>query len=120
MKEECVTNKLWIACLENWVVKQDEKLKELDDNLKRLDRDGLIDEENAEILNLKRKATSLQIDLKSMKTTNISKKTKVSLPKESTKSKTICKCDECDQTFSKTCDLEVHYEEHENKKKVYL
>ena len=65
---ENLSNRLRIESLENWVLRQSGDIEEVRENIVRLDKDGVIDEENQMIESLKRKVTNLEIDLNSLKT----------------------------------------------------
>ena len=65
LEHEQVTNKSRIEALENWVLKQNDLILELEQNLTKVDQNGVI--ENVEMENVKKKIVSLEIDAVSLK-----------------------------------------------------
>ena len=56
-----VTNQSRIEALENWALKQNDQILELKQNVVRLDRDGIIEKENVDIVTIKKGIVSLEI-----------------------------------------------------------
>ena len=86
------TTKNRLESLESWVLRQDEKLKEMD--IKAVENYETIKEMKEQVATLE------------------------GIPKDSkeTKRREI-KCNICEKTFERTCDLEIHMDEHEAEKK---
>ena len=111
---ENVTNKCRLESLENWVLKQDKVIKELDEKLLRLDKNGVVIEENTEIANLRKKVVGIELDISSIKNTRQEK-----LAKSAANSHKPLKCDECSESFVKACELEMHVEDEHKKEKPF-
>ena len=103
MEREDITNKAKIEYLENWVINQNDTIKELKD-----EKEGFTKECNA-VENLKKKVDGIENEICCLTKGN-------AVAKESQNSKKGIKCDECGLTFSKTCQLELHLVEHEKPK----
>ena len=113
LSSENVTNNVRIEMLENWVQKQGEVIKKLDDKLATLDKNGVIFKENEEIQTIQKKMLSLEEDLGSLKVMNTkSKKSNTKIDQTFQNSKST-KCSQCEETFSRNCDLENHFEVHQ-------
>ena len=67
LEVENLTNRSRIESLENWILKQDESIKELEENLQRLDRNGVVIKENSDITNLKKKFIGIGLDVSALK-----------------------------------------------------
>ena len=105
-----VTNQSRIEALENWVLRQNDQILELEQNVARLDRDGVIEKENVEIVTMKKRIVSLEIDVSNVKT----KPETLPTPNLSTQRT----CQKCNSNFPRTCDLENHMiAEHNVEKK---
>ena len=98
LSRDNVTNNVRIEMLENWVQKQGKVIKNLDDKLATLDKNGVIFKENEEIDIIQRKLSSLEEDLACLKVMNTKSKklnTKVAQTCHNSKS---AKCSQCDET----------------------
>ena len=106
MEREDLTNKAKIEYLENWVIKQNDAIEEL--SKKQDEKEVFAKESNADE-KLKEKVNGLENEISRLKKEN-------ACTKESLNPKNKIKCDECGLTFFKTCELELHLEEHGKKK----
>ena len=108
LEHEKVTDQSRIEALENWVLKQNDKICELEQNIVRVDKNGVLEKENADIEDFKKRISSLEIDFRNARDkANV----KVISPAETVRStETVTKksCKECNRNFFKTCDLEKH------------
>ena len=96
LSSENVTNNVRVEMLENWVLKQGEVIKKLDDKLLTLDKNGVIFKENEEIYIIQKKMSNLEEDLSWLKSMNTkSKKLNTKIDKTCQNSKSI-KCNQCD------------------------
>ena len=140
------SNKARIESLENWVMKQDDAIKKLDEKLFRLDENGVLVKESNEIETIRKKLVSVEIDISSMKMRtgggikvfdgneikeNVDvenlKQTVINLEarmlggeKLSTDKivrKNSKSCNICDKILEQNCDYEKHMEEHQIEKK---
>jgi len=116
-----VTNQTRIEALENWVLRQSDQIKELENNLVRIDNNGVIENEKVEIVEIKKKIVSLATDLCNVR--NRSRIMNVIKPTAEPENQKILKttikqyCKECKHSFTRTCDLEKHMvSEHASKK----
>ena len=91
IEHENRTNKLRLESLEDWVMKQNESIKDLDNKIE-VEAKKLKEQVNENVQNT---STSPSHELP----------------------KSVFKCKECGKTFSKNCQLEDHLEEHESLKK---
>ena len=114
---ECkdVTNRTRIEALENWVLKQDDLIKDLNKKLDTMDANGAIIQESSEIETIKKQIVSLEIDMKSDKSAKSSRKNDEQEIGNNTRSKSV-KCEDCGRLFSRNCDFEEHLEEHQTDK----
>lgn len=115
-REDC-TNKAKIEYLENWVIKQNNTLEELSEKITRLDENGFLVKESGNIEYLKKKVTNVEIDVGNkiskfeITLRQVQADRRIPANKNPHKKPNI-KCAECEETFTKTCDLELHMEEH--------
>ena len=109
------TNKAKIESLENWVMKQDDAIKKLDEKLTRLDENGVFVKESNEMETIKKKLISVEIDISSMKMQTRREKEGAGVNRTK---KNYIKCKKCSKQFEKNSDFEKHMtEEHEQEKK---
>ena len=106
MEREDLTNKAKIEYLENWVIKQNDAIEEIS---KKLNEKEVFAKECNAVEKLKKKVDGIENEMSCLKRGN-------PFTKEIQNPKTEIKCDECGLTFFKTCELELHLEEHEKKK----
>ena len=102
MECEVLTNKTKIEYLENWVISQNDTIEDLRKKLGNVDEEDL-STKNIEVDTLKKKVEGIENEICHLKTTSIS-------------TENVIKCEECDKTFTKTYQLELHLEEHKKKK----
>jgi hypothetical protein len=67
LEQDKVSNEARLEAIENWVLKQDEPIKELGAKLMNMDENGVILEENKDMNTLKQKVMGLELDLETMK-----------------------------------------------------
>ena len=113
LEQEKVSNEARLEAIENWVLKQDEKIKELDDKLINMDENGVILKENKIMETLKQKVIGLEINLGTMKNIQACKKQ----PEKSNLREK--KCEDCGETYARNCDLEHHLESCHSKEKKH-
>ena len=113
---ENITQKSRIESLENWILKQDVSIKDLDEKLHRFDKDGTILKESVEVTEIKKKVVSLELDISALKVT---RQEILSKPDSSEAKKSLMKkCNLCDETFARNSDFENHMvDTHEAEKK---
>ena len=102
IKCEVLTNKTKIEYLENWVISQNDTIEDLRKKLGNVDEEDL-STKNIEVDTLKKKVEVIENEICHLKTTSNS-------------TENVIKCEECDKTFTKTYQLELHLEEHKKKK----
>ena len=124
LEVENLTNKSRIESLENWIMKQNESIKDLDEKLQKLDRNGVVIKENLEMTNLKKKVTGIELDVSGLKITRQERLIKPDSSDSSYKkdaqntASSIKKCKLCDETFTKNSDFENHMvDKHDVEKK---
>ena len=108
---ESRTTKIRLDMLENWIIKQDETLKELTNNGPIDDVNNVTVDKSNNLENLLMKVAYFESLVKDLKPTNKKNQQKL----DNYRSKVI-KCDQCHETFEKNCDLEHHMEDHEKAK----
>ena len=115
-----VTNILRVESLENWVVKQDEKIKDLENKLNRLDEHGEFVKESSQIGDIRNKVVGIEIEISGLKRTRQERVGKVDASDPVTKdnlNEFSKKCKLCKRIFSKNSDFEKHMaDEHEQEK----
>jgi hypothetical protein len=110
---ENITNKIRIEMIENWVQKQDDLIKKLDEKLSVVDQNGVIFRESQQIDIIQKKLSKLEIELSSPKR-NLEKNAKEEgKPPKSN----VFRCDQCDASFGRNCDLEKHFDDDHQKLK---
>ena len=119
VQHEIITNNTRIESLENWVLKQDNEINQLNDKLSCLDRNGVVLKDSKEIEDLKKKITSLEIDVNLAKKVSNSKtrNKEPELQEMNADSRKKIKCETCGKTFKENYELEIHIEEHDAVKK---
>ena len=113
VQHELITNQNRIESLENWVLRQDVTIKELEDKLDCFDKNGIILKESKAVTGLTKRIVSLEIDID-----NVKKCPKPQIPSQMTSSRSK-KCGECGESFSKNCELEIHIENVHGKEKEH-
>jgi hypothetical protein len=108
-----VSNEARLEAIENWVLKQDEQIKELGAKLMNMDENGVILEENKDMKTLKQKVMGLEINFGTMKNVQACKN------QQDKANLTEKKCKDCSQTFARNCDLEHHLESCHDKEKKH-
>ena len=83
LEQENKTSKVRIESLEHWINKQASEIIELDKKLETLDTDGIVVKENKEFSDMKKKLISLEVDILSMKSQNLSGTTQQNLERRS-------------------------------------
>ena len=111
VEHENITNQTRIESLENWVLKQNETILDLNDKLTTMDENGVVLKESKEVEKLSNKLISLEIEMKSLQRTPQVAKINIDKAKAMTKYK---KCKDCNKEFTRNSDLEKHLEEHKN------
>ena len=69
VEHENITNQTRIESLENWVLKQNETILDLNDKLIAMDENGVVLKERKEVKKLNKKFISSEIEMKSIKRT---------------------------------------------------
>ena len=109
LEQENLTNKTKIECLENWVLKQNDSIDDMIDKLARLEKNGVLVKESADVKALERKLVGIEIEISSLKNSNSRQKDSANPHAHN-----LRKCQVCDAKFDKNCDLERHVmEKHE-------
>ena len=67
LEHEQITDKSRIEALENWFLKQNDKICELEQNNVRVDKNGVLERENADIKDFEKIISSLEIDISNLK-----------------------------------------------------
>ena len=117
LEHQNVTNKARIEALENWVLKQNDAIVDLSEKLSCLDENGFIIKESSDVLTLKKRIGSIEIDLNSLKRTSM-KRNESSKPLDSNKRSK--KCNECDNRFTQNFEMENHMVEAHQRKKQHV
>ena len=99
--------------LENWVQRQDDLIKEIDDKLSVFDKNGAIATDNKKIKTIQENVNKLEEELRLSKNF---KKNNLKPNEIGSTVKTTVKCDQCRKTFPRACDLEEHLEFHSKAK----
>ena len=116
VEQGSLSDKIRIESLENWVLKQCDEIKVLNEIVSRMDKDGVVIEENEELEKVKKKIIGVEIDIETLKVLkNRIVKDNSEEPRASERKVSI-KCDECGETFIQACHLEEHMEGHGNVK----
>ena len=105
MEQIILTDKLRIESLENWVLKQDSRIKKLTENESFLD----IVKDKKEFEDLKKRIFSIESDWKNF-TADRKKIEETILEKDVTKKEVLLKCEHCDAKFQKAIQLKNPYE----------
>ena len=114
MESEILSNRAKIENLENWVIKQNKSIEDLDQKLSRLDKNGILVKESSDTESLHKKVIGIEIDFNFLKKSSLKKNEKMEPLNPKTNAK---KCNACDTVFSKNSDLEKHViDEHEQEK----
>ena len=116
LEHQNVTTKAKIEALGNWVLKQNDEVVELREKLSRLDENGFLIKESSDVLTLKNRIGSLEIDLNSLKRTSM-KRNESSEPLDINKHSK--KCNECDHRFAQNFEMENHMVEAHRQKKQH-
>ena len=106
LEQENITNKIKIEYLESWVIQQHDLIEDLDKKLARLDKNGVLIKESGDTEHLRKKVVGIEIDVNAMKKSSSKHKEPTQPPLNSKVQ--VKKCKECDKTFAKNSDLEVH------------
>ena len=123
LEVENTTNRSRIEALENWILKHDEKINNLNAALQRLDKNGVIIEENLELVDLKKKVISIEVNISGLKISRQERLTnpdsiRLTTDTESQKS-FMQKCKVCDKRFNKNSDFENHMVDEHGQEKKY-
>ena len=114
LEKENTTNKVKIEYLESWVVKQHDLIEDLNQKFSRLDKNGVLVKESSDSQTIQKKLVAIEIDVDSLKN---SLKHKESTKPQLNSKLHARKCKECEETFTKNSDLEMHViTEHEQEK----
>ena len=108
-----ITTKAKLEALENWVLKQDDNIHQLDELLSVMDKNGAVVKESNQIKELARKVSDVETNLRQVRSTT--KKINKSEVNDEQVSKSM-KCKECNDEFTRNCDLEAHLEGHKREK----
>ena len=103
LEQENITNKVKMEHLENWIVKQNDLIEDLNQKVSRMDENGVIIKESSESESLRKKVWGIEIDVDNLKKKKIKEK-----PKPINSKVHVKKCAECETTFLKNSDLEKH------------
>ena len=117
LEQENITNKVKMEYLETWVIKQHDLIEDLNQKFSRLDQNGVIVKESNETEILRKKVLGIEFDvddLKKSSTRKLKENTKPLSPKLYVK-----KCTDCDETFTKNSDFEVHMIDKHEKEKTF-
>ena len=108
-----ITTNARLESLESWVLEQNNSIHRLDELLSVMDKNGAVVKESKEIKELKGKVNSLEINLKQVRIPTeqktVSERNDEQVPKS-------IKCEECNEEFTRNCDLEVHLDGHTREK----
>ena len=103
--------------LETWVIKQHDLIEDLNQKFSRLDQNGVIVKESNETEILRKKVLGIEFDVDDLKKSSTRKH------KENAKPLSpklyVKKCTDCDETFTKNSDFEVHMIDKHEKEKTF-
>ena len=110
IEHEEISIKTRIDSLENWVLKQNEQISDLNEKLSSMDNNGVILKETKEIQNLKKQIISLEIDINTVKNSRTFNHPQEQICVKTVPSSKAISCKECGKMFKRNCDLEKHVE----------
>ena len=120
---ENLTNRTRLESLETWSNVQSGRIETLNKQLERVDKNGVLVNENDELDLITKKLINLEVEIQSLKKGNINKSKNQRERFRSTCGSSASthkhKCYLCEIIFEKNCDLELHLAESHEEEKTF-